>query len=392
MKKRLLPLITFLMLTGISFSQTHTILVTVPDTAEIVYIAGSINNWNPASDTMTLVSETPKMYSFEFEMADSLLDDVKYKFLSGPDWKYEQKRAADFSFLTDSATAVVDTFLAVYHRAQADSVTIDVLVPVQVYELNLTGSFNGWNPTSHPMELIDSSANGKEFVLTIFTLDTTTLKFKFIAGPGWPYEQVAGDYVYTETDNGVVVCDEFKAIFNPNEVGDITINIKVPEGTSEVWLIGSFNNWSTETAIQATKNTDTTFSVVIEDVADIEYKAYSHNDWAYEEAKDAAGNSLDANRTASFLTGPVFNITVAFWKELYNPPTPVNNIEKLPYLMYATDGHVIITGEFSRVAIFDLSGRLVQAARAKGSFTSQQLRSGIYIIQTDNHVRKISVQ
>ena len=155
-------------------------------------------------------------------------------------------------------------------------------------------------PSANQMEKIDSSANGKEFQLTIHSLDTTTLEFKFLAGPGWPYEQVAGNYNYMN-DGGTVVCDEFKMIFDPNKVGDITINITVPEGTPAVWVIGSFGSgWSLDDAIEATKNEDGTYTAVVPMVADIEYKIWNYPDWPYEEAKDAEGHGLDANRTCLF--------------------------------------------------------------------------------------------
>jgi hypothetical protein len=391
MKRKLLLFLTMILFTGMAFSQTHTILVTVPDTAEVVFIAGSINNWNTSSDTMTRISVSPKVYSFQFEMVDTSLKDVKYKFLSGPDWKYQQKQSADFVFLTDSASAVVDTFQAVYHKSQADSVTIDVLVPATVYQLNLTGNFNGWDPTSHPMEMVDSTGDGKEFMLTLYVLDTTTLEYKFVAGPGWSYEQTVSDNYKYIVVGGTVECMDFKAIFNPNNVGDIVLNIKVPQGTAEVWIIGDFEDWSTENAVQATKVTDSTYTVTIQDVANISYKVYNHPDWIYEEAADAAGTSV-ANRSAAFLDGPTFSITVTFWKQLYVPPTKVDEIDNVRNHIYSRDGSVIVDGVVDRVTVYDIQGRLVQDTRTKGTFVSRNLNAGLYLIRVDNQVQKVLVQ
>ncbi len=274
MKKRVLPLLMFMLIASMSFAQTHKLLVTVPDSIETVFVAGAFNGWNPASDSLKLISASPKMFSFEYTY-DGSVDSLEYKFLAGPDWKYQQKAGANFMVKNDSATAVVDTFMAVYHRDQEKDVLIDVLVPVEVFVLNVTGNFNGWDPLSHPMVMIDSSANGKEFTATIHTLDTTTLEFKFVAGPGWPYEQSnAANYKFME-NHGVVTCDNFKKIFNPHEVGDITVHImSVPEGTPAVYIIGSWgNSWKLEEAIEATKNEDGTYTAVVTGVADIDYKA-----------------------------------------------------------------------------------------------------------------------
>ncbi len=239
------------------------------------------------------------------------------------------------------------------------------------------------------MTFVDSTANGKEFTLTVHTLDTTTFEFKFLAGPGWPYEQTDRTNWSYMTDGGTVVCDEFNAIFDPSKVGDVTINITVPEGTVEVWVVGSWNSWDMGGAIQATKNLDGTYTAVISMVADFEYKIWCHNDWPYEEAKDAEGNSLDANRTASFETGPVFNITVAYWKLLF---TSLKELASNNYRWYSQDGSIVVEGVISGVTVFDLTGRIVERANLTGTFVSKSLKTGIYIVRIDNQAHKMFVQ
>jgi hypothetical protein len=391
MKKRVLPFLMFMLITSMGFAQTHTLLVTVPDSIETVYVAGAFNGWNPASDSLTQISDSPKKFSFQYTYEGSV-DSLEYKFLAGPDWKYQQKDGANFMVKNDSATAVVDTFNAVYHHSQAKDVMIDVLVPVEVFRLYLTGTFNGWSPSVNQMVMVDSTANGKEFQLTIHSIDTTTLEFKFLSGPGWPYQQVAGNYNYMN-DGGTVVCDEFKKIFDPAKVGDITINITVPEGTPEVWVVGSFGaGWSMDDAIQATKNEDGTYTAVVPLVADIEYKIWNHNDWAYEEAKNAAGDPLDANRTASFETGPVFDITVLYWKKVFGAPSGVKDPISAAYKMYTVNGTIVVEGVTSNVSVYDINGRMMQSVRAKGNFVSRSLQPGIYILRVDNKVQKVAVQ
>jgi hypothetical protein len=331
------------------------------------------------------------MFSFEYEF-EGLVDTLEFKLLAGPDWKYEQTEAANLVVGTDSITTDIE-FKAVYHRDQEKDVTINVLVPVEVFQVYLTGTFNGWNSTSNQMEKIDSSANGKEFRLTIHTLDTTTLEFKFLAGPGWPYEQVQATNFRYMTDGGTLVVDEFKNIFDPSKVGDITINITVPEGTPAVYVIGSFGSgWSLEEAIQATLNDDGTYTAIIPMVADIEYKIWNYPDWPYEEAVDADGTLLPANRTASFESGPVFDITVAFWAEVFGSPTGVKDPISAAYKMYTVNGSIVVEGVTATVSVFDINGRMMQNARAKGTFVSKTLQPGIYILRVDNKVQKVAVQ
>jgi hypothetical protein len=392
MKKRLLPVLLLILVTGMSFAQTHTLKVIVPETTMVCYASGSFNGWSTTANIMTKISDSPKVFTLDIEVAEGDVASCEYKYLSGPDWKYEQTQSANFKLSELTADGdTVDSFKAIYDPGQESDVTIDVLVPAELFVCYLTGSFNGWNSVSDPMTFVDSTANGKEFTLTFHTLDTTTLEYKFLSGPGWSYEQTqATNYKYM-TDGGTVVCDQFKAIFDPSKVGDVTINITVPEGTAEVWVVGSWNSWDMGGAVQATKNLDNTYTAVISMVADFEYKIWCHNDWPYEEAKDAAGNGLDANRTASFETGPVFDITVAYWKQLF---TSISVPKILPdtYRLYSINGTITVEGVTSGVTVFDLSGRVMENASLKGTFVSKSLKSGIYILRIDNQTQKVFVE
>lgn len=387
MKKRFLPFLTLLLLTTMSFAQTRTIQVTVADSVQVVYIAGTINNWSEPGDLMTRVTDTT--FTFDFDAADTA--GIEFKFLTGPAWKYEQVQAANFRFSTDSITRV-DEFKAYYDTAYAKDVTIEVLVPVEVNELNLTGNFNGWDPTANPMEQVDSTADGKVFTLTLPVLDTTTLEYKFVAGPGWAYEQTASaNYKYFEV-GGVVVCDEFKAIYSPNNAGDIVLNIIVPEGTPDVWFIGTFtDNWNPDSAMHATQVNDSMWTATVENVADIEFKVYNYPDWAYEEAKDAQGTNIDGNRAASFIETPVYEGTVLFWKAVYEEPTPVQEYEDAKSHIYVTNSSVVVDNVVQKVTVFDIQGRILQDVRTKGTFRSRSLNTGVYIIKVDNQVQKVLV-
>jgi hypothetical protein len=394
MKKRFLPVLLLILATGVSMAQTHTLKVTVPDTVQVCFAAGSFNGWNEpsAATQMTKISDSPKVFTLGIEVAEGDVATSIYKYYAGPGWAYEQTQAADFKLSElDADGDTVESFKAIYDPSisREGDITINVLVPAELFVCYITGNFNDWNSVSNPMTFVDSTANGKEFALTVHSMDTTTLEFKFLSGPGWSYEQTqSANYRYA-VDGGTVVCDQFKAIFDPSKVGDVTINITVPEGTAEAWVVGSWNSWSMDGAVQATKNLDGTYTAVISMVADFEYKIWCHNDWAYEEAKDAAGNGLDANRTASFETGPVFDITVAFWKLLF---TSVKDLTSYNYRWYSQDGAIVVEGVTSGVSVFDLTGRLVERASLTGTFVSKSLKTGIYIVRIDNQTQKMFVQ
>ena len=237
-EKLLLILLIALIANGMAFANAYTFKVVTNDTTQVCYLVGGLNNWSTTATKMTLASESPRIFTVDVELTEEQITDLTYKYCAGPDWKYQQVESTDFKFseMTEAGDTV-SRFQAYYDPGQEADVTIDVLVPSTVFVCYLTGSFNGWNSTSDEMTLVDESVNGKEFMLTIHTLDTTTLEYKFLAGPGWPYEQTSSTNFNYMADGGTVVCDDFKAIFDPSKVGDITINVTVPEGTYEAWIV-----------------------------------------------------------------------------------------------------------------------------------------------------------
>jgi hypothetical protein len=390
MKKSFLPILLLILTTGVSIAQTHTLKVVVPDTVVACYASGSFCGWaSPSENPMEKISDSPKIFTLGITVAEGDVATSEYKYFAGPDWAYEPTDATNFKLTNlDADGDTVKSFKAIWNPGLEKDVTINVLVPANLFRCYMAGSFNGWNATTDLMTLVDSTVNGKEYTLTIHVLDTTTLEFKFLSGPAWTYQQTdRTNYKYI-TDGGNIVCDVFDAIYDPSKVGDVTINITVPEGTTEVWVVG-WNGWDMGTAIQATKNVDGTYTAVIPQVGSFEYKIWCHNDWPYEEAKDAEGNSLDANRIASFESGPVFNITVAYWKQLW---VLVNEISTSNYRYYTLDGTIVVEGVLKGISVYDLTGRMVEKSSLPGTFVSKNLKSGIYIIRIDNEAHKIFVQ
>jgi hypothetical protein len=390
MKKKILPLLMLFLLSSLSFAATYTLKVTVPAATIVCYASGTFNNWIQPGTLMTKVTDDPKVFTLDIDVADSV--GSQYKFCAGPSWDYQQTQAANFWLGNLTANGDVVTAFSGYYdpNAALQKVTIDVLVPAEVIECNLTGNFNAWDPTKNPMTKVDSTANGKEFKLEIEVADSNLLEYKFVAGPGWAYEQTNSTNFKYSTDGGVVVCDAFKAIFDPSKVGDITIVItSVPAGTTDVYLIGSFNNWSLTTGvIKTTKNTDGTYSAVITQQQNIEYKCYNSPDWAYEEATDASGTNI-ANRKASYEQSPTVEITVAFWKKL---KTNINGTSISDFYIRSLNGRIQAQNINSRVEIYDLNGRTIESVRVRGTYNSKQLVPGLYIIRVDGKTQKVMVR
>ena len=52
----------------------------------------------------------------------------------------------------------------------------------------------------------------------------------------------------------------------------------------------------------------------------------------------------------------------------------------------------MVEGVKSSVAVFDVTGRMVQTARVQGTFVSVPMKTGIYIILVDNHSQKVCIR
>jgi hypothetical protein len=225
--------------------------VTVPASTQACFISGTMNGWStPLVNRMTKVDAT----HYTLDIPTALVTD-SFKYYSGPDWKYEERDANGLALVKNrgyKSADVVDNWAAVYLTSYEKDVTIDVLVPATTIECYIVGSFNNWaSPDStFKMKKVGTTADGIDFSIKVHALDTTTLQFKFCAGPAWSYQQtVAANFNYM-TDGAVVVVTSFSAIYDPSKTGTINITATVPTGTSEVWIMGDFLGWDMTKAVK----------------------------------------------------------------------------------------------------------------------------------------------
>ncbi|MDX9919473.1 MAG: T9SS type A sorting domain-containing protein [Paludibacter sp.] len=365
-----------------------TYTVTVPAGTKACYITGEMNGWSPSATPLTKVNETT--YTIDLPTAT---ETMKYQYLSGPDWKYIEKNA-DGSGVTDrtwSAADVVANWASVFTPDERE-VTIEALVPNDVKVLYLVGSFNGWKSPSEEfkMTLDSETVDGKIFSIKVFSVDAINMEFKFVAGPAWSYEQ--GDpkdnFVYGTTENTKsVVVNSFKAVFDPDKTGTITITATVPAGTDSVFIQGDFLGWDMSKAMKGTKNQDGTFTFSIPMVMKIIYNLYNKADWDYVEA-DAAGEKFP-DRSATYPEDANIAVTVVAWKKSISA---VSNIKEAQNTIYSQNQMLTIENVKSDVQIFDISGRVMQSAVASGTFVSNKLNKGLYIVKVDGATRKVSVK
>lgn len=401
--------------------------VTVPSPTYQCWIVGNFNGWNNNDKQLTMIDPT----HFTITLDDATfatgvtVDNLEYKYLSGGgDWAYVEKYAGGAEMLANRAyklgvtnthknaagvvddtsapgnngTDVVAQWASVFNPNVAPvpmNVTIDVLVPAGTFQCYIVGTFNNWAGPTAPadsckMVLVATNPDGSMvFEKTIFSPDVNKLAYHFCCGPDWSFEQTPTvDYKYPEV-NPVVA--GWKAIFDPSKVGNIVVTATVPTGTTDVWVNGSFLGWNFPNGnngtggLKCTKNADGTFSFTAPFVLNIEYKMYNGQSWNNVEV-DALGVEV-ANRKAAYPADAATSITVIGWKT----PAAVKELNADLYKVYTNNLRVVIEGVTSNVALFDLSGRLVQSGKLVGTFTSKSLNKGMYIVKVDGATRKVSV-
>ena len=230
--------------------------VTVPAGTHACYLAGEMNGWSHTE--MTKVDDTH--YTLTVDTATTAM---KYKYCSGPDWKYVEKTATgeDVVDRTYSANDIVEAWASVYDPNATEDptpemgVTYNVTVPAGTYACYLAGEMNGWGHTE--MTKVDDT----HYTLTVDTA-TTAMKYKYCSGPGWDYVELQADgsdvqdRTYSENDEVAA----WKKVYdptstptpNPGDAKDITVKAKVPAEwtngiTVWVWPTGGAGSEATPT-------------------------------------------------------------------------------------------------------------------------------------------------
>ncbi len=107
----------------------------------------------------------------------------------------------------------------------------------------------------------------------------------------------------------------FKVTVKAKDVPQIKFSVTVPEGTEEVYLVGSLNEWNEKDPIALTKGTDGKFSVVLTLAAgEYQYKYICGKDWAFVE-KNADDSELE-NRVINVTESTTQEDVVVKWAKV----------------------------------------------------------------------------
>lgn len=170
-----------------------TFTVEVPANTKTVFVAGSFNGWDPGANEMEAIGEN--RYSLTVELRSEELAYLEYKYLSGPNWSYEELDAYGKWVPNRSYQPldVVAQWRAVYDPSEivSKNITFQIVVPFHVQNVFTAGNFNNWMmpDANMEMEYVGDVSFGKMYRKTVFVLDARNLFYKFAAGPGWEYAQ-----------------------------------------------------------------------------------------------------------------------------------------------------------------------------------------------------------
>ncbi len=383
--------------------------VVVPNPTYEAWVVGNFNGWNNNQHKMNKVEGQTNVFTLTIpddQLSGQTTATLMYKYLSGPgDWAYVEVDPVgngatnpndNHNRLWDQVPDTVKGWKALFNPTVAPipkNVKIEVQVPPAVKELYLTGNFNGWKSpgsegTRMTFNAAESDANASLFYQTIFTEDANKLVYKFASGPSWVYEQVGPDFKMSDPTLNEVFnfVNNFKRVY-PGEANlkTVTFTVTAPAGTEAVYMMGSHLGWDDTKWAAGVKGINNTFTFTVQKVDMMEYKYYRGAGWAFEE-KTATGQGVN-NRVADAQIAVAFTDVIEAWS---TTSVPAINMDK--YTIYTSNGRIHIEGVTSKAEVFDVTGRMMQQAVTSGTFTSNALNAGIYILRVDGATMKVMVK
>ncbi|MBR2379145.1 MAG: starch-binding protein, partial [Bacteroidaceae bacterium] len=259
---------------------TLTYNVTVPEGTPMCYIVGAYNGWDIANAAlMTKVDDTHYTITL-----DNVTKASEYKYTCGKSWEYVEQKAGgiDVANRTWSENDVVEAWLDMPTSTPdvIESLTYNVTVPVGTPYCYIVGAYNGWTPArATAMNKIDDT----HYTVTLDEV-SKSMEYKYICGQSWDYVELRADRTdvanRTWSENDVVEAWANIPNKDPETPGSLTYNVTVPEGTPACYIVGEFNGWNVEDAVEMNYEHPNTFYVTIENVTKaMEYKYVSARSW-----------------------------------------------------------------------------------------------------------------
>ncbi|MBP3349991.1 MAG: starch-binding protein [Bacteroidaceae bacterium] len=245
--------------------------VTVPVGTPACYIVGAYNGWNVNTAVqMTRVDDTHFTVTL-----DEVSKSMEYKYICGQSWDYVELRAdrTDVANRTWSENDVVEAWANTANIG--DGLTYNVTVPEGTPACYIVGEFNGWDVAN---ALIMTKVNDTQYTITIENA-TKEMTYKYTCGRDWACKEVISENID----------EELMRTWNENDfvwnwecflTTTLTYRVTVPEGTPACYIVGEFNGWNVEDAVEMNYEHPNTFYVTIENVTKaMGYKYVSARSW-----------------------------------------------------------------------------------------------------------------
>jgi hypothetical protein len=270
------------------------------------------------------------------------------------------------------AIALLSMFSA-WQMASAANVTFTVTVPSPTYQCWIVGSFNGWNNNDKQLTKVDDT----HYTITMDDatwaagVTTANVQYKYCSGGNdWAFvekhadgSEIRANRVYTGTNvyvdplgvnpsetaigtNGVDVVAKWATVYNPNVPPmplNVTIDVLVPAGTFQCYIVGTFNNWAGPTApvdsvkmVKVATNDDGTMifekRIFTADANKLAYHFCCGPDWSFEQSAPTGDYKY-----------PEIAPVVTAWKKIFDPTT-LGNVTVVATVPAGTGDKVWIQG------------------------------------------------
>jgi hypothetical protein len=230
-----------------------------------------------------------------------------------------------FTFIS----ALLSLFAVVQMSAAADLV-FNVTVPTPTYECWVAGNFNDWNNNQYKMTKVDDT----HYTITIPEAELNQANITTDGGVKYKYLSGGGDWAYVEKDadgneisdrvytDGNDVVQKWALVYNPNVEPipmTVTIIAQVPADVVELYIVGTFNNWTIPTdttkmtfleANESGKVFSATFFTV--DANKLQFKFCAGPAWDYEQTQGS--NYIYPDPTQNTAA-----VIVESFKKIYDP-------------------------------------------------------------------------
>ena len=217
--------------------------VTVPEGTYACYIAGEMNEWT--HQEMSKVDDTH--YTITIEGATTAM---KYKYCSGPEWKYVEKDANGNDVLdrTYAENDVVASWAAIYNP----NPTVEPETTWTVAGSVIFGS--EWTPADAANDMtLQNDGTYKWEKIGLELAANTKIEFKVVKNHAWGEEYPSSNYVLTIAEDGIYTVT---ITFNPSTKDVVALVTKTGDADVEVEisyvLMGVQGDW--ETGIALTQN------------------------------------------------------------------------------------------------------------------------------------------